>query len=63
MLISPFFNEQLLCVQIQKAQKDTDNVNVSLHFLGSACVKAARKHVGEIDPSRARVLYKVKLSL
>ncbi len=33
-------------------QKDTDNLTV---LLGSACVKAVSKHVGEIDPSTQMV--------
>jgi len=31
-------------------QKDTEDVTVFCALLGSACVKAARQHVGEIDP-------------
>jgi len=44
------FYEQDLCMQIPKAQKDTDNLTVFFVLLGSAHVKAARKHVGEINP-------------
>ena len=40
---------QLLRAQIQKAQKLLD-LTVFYALLGSACVKAARKHIGEIDP-------------
>jgi len=37
-------------VQIPKAQKDTDELTFFFALLGSAPVKAACKHVGEIDP-------------
>ena len=47
--ISPSFYEQLLCVQISKAQKDIQ-VNQLFALLGPACVKAGRKHLDEIDP-------------
>jgi len=52
--ISPTFYVQLLHTQIPKAQK---RLMAWLHFctLGSACVKAAHKHVGEIDPLRLYV--------
>ncbi len=45
--ISPTLNKQLLHTKILKAQKDTDCFFV---LLGSARVKDARIHVGEIDP-------------
>jgi len=48
--ILPTFYEQLLCVQIPNAQKDTDDLTPILHSLGSKSVNAARYHVGEIDP-------------
>jgi hypothetical protein len=47
--ISSIFFKQLLHAQIQKVQKDTDNLTVFLHLWGSSEVKAARKLVGEID--------------
>jgi len=40
-------------VKIPKAQKDIDDLTVFLRFFGSACIKAAYKHVGEIDPSES----------
>jgi len=48
--ISTAFYEQLSCPQIPKAQKDTDDLTVFFTLLGSASVKSACKHVGEIDP-------------
>ena len=53
--ILPTFYLQLLHTQIPKAQKDSQ---LKYHFplLGSAGVKAACKHVDEIDP-RAAVFY------
>jgi len=48
--ISSPFHEQLLFKQIPKAQKDTGDLTVFLPFLGPACVKAALKNVGEMDP-------------
>jgi len=48
--ISPTFYGQLLCPKIPKAQKETDNLTFFLSFWGSAHVKVAHKHVGEIDP-------------
>ena len=47
--ISPSFYEQLLHPQIPKAQKDSQ-VKQLFAFLGSESVKAAPKHVDEIDP-------------
>jgi len=47
--ISPTFYEQLLRKQIPKAQKDSQ-VKQLFALSGSAGVKAARKHVDEIDP-------------
>jgi len=38
----------LLCAQIPKEQKDTEDMTKFLHR--SAHVKAGHKHVGEIDP-------------
>ncbi len=52
--ISSTFYQQLLCTQIPKVQKDTNNLIEVLHFWGSSHVKAARKHVGEIDPDKHR---------
>ena len=46
--ISPPFYEQLLLVQIPKAQKRQSN-EAAFCALGPASVKAVRKHVGEID--------------
>jgi hypothetical protein len=43
-LILPTFYKLLFCVQIPKVQKDS-----LFALLGSAHVKASRKHVGEID--------------
>jgi len=37
-------------VQISKAQKDIDDLTVFFALLGSANIKASKKHVGEIDP-------------
>jgi hypothetical protein len=46
------FYEQLLCAQIPKVQINTDDgLTVFFSLLGSACVTASRKHVGEIDPN------------
>jgi len=39
---------QLLLMQIPKAQKDIDDLT-DFTILGSAHLKAASKHVGEID--------------
>jgi len=36
-------------VQIPKAQKETDDLTVFFALLESARIKAAHKHVGEID--------------
>ena len=49
--ISPTFYEQLLCVQIPKAQKDSQ-VKQLFALLGPAWVKAAHKQVeqDEINP-------------
>ena len=47
--ISPTLYVQLLCLQIPKAQKDSQ-LKQLFALLGSARVKAARKHVDEIDP-------------
>jgi hypothetical protein len=48
--ISPTFYDQLLYAKIPKAQNDTDYLTESFMPLGSLHVKAAHKHVGEIDP-------------
>jgi len=48
--ISPTFYKQFLCMPIPKAQKDTDYWTASLGLLGSSRIKAACKHVDEIDP-------------
>ena len=48
--ISPTFYEQLLRAQIPKVQKDS-KFNQLFVLLGSACIKAARKYVDEIDLS------------
>jgi len=50
--ISPTLYEQLLQTKIPKAQKDTDEVTVFFLLKGSLGIKAARKHVGEIDSGR-----------
>ncbi len=42
-LISSMFYKQLLCKQIPKAQKKTDNLTVSFVLSGSACVKATSR--------------------
>ena len=47
--ISPTFYMQLLHTQIPKAQKRQSN-QVAFALAGSVCIKAARKHVDEIDP-------------
>ena len=47
--ISPSFYDKLLHTQIPKAQKDSQ-IKQLFELLGPACVKAARKHVDEIDP-------------
>jgi len=49
--ISPTFHEQPLLGKIPKAQKATDDLTVFVLLLGSACVKAALKHVGKIYPA------------
>jgi hypothetical protein len=41
--VSSTFYKQLLCVQIPKAQKDTDDLIVFFALLGSVRVKAAHK--------------------
>ena len=46
--ISPTFWEQLLCTKIPKAQKDSQ-VKQLFALLGSDSIKAAPKHVDEID--------------
>ena len=48
--ISPTSYEQLLCTQIPKAKKDSQ-VKLLFELLGSACVKAERKYIDEIDPT------------
>ena len=47
--ISPTFHAQFLRSQIPKAQKDSQLKQLFV-LLGSASVKAASKHVDEIDP-------------
>ena len=47
--ISPTFYEQLLPTQIPKAQKKDSQVKQLFALLGSASIKAVRKHVDEID--------------
>ena len=47
--ISPTSYEQLLCTQSPKAKKDSQ-VKLLFKLLGSACVKAERKYIDEIDP-------------
>jgi len=42
--------EQFLLEKIPKEQKDTDDLTVFFLLLESLQVKAAHKHVGEIDP-------------
>jgi len=41
--------KQLLCVKIKKAQEDTDDLTFYFVLLGSLRIKAAPKHVGEIN--------------
>jgi len=42
--------QQLLRAQIPKAQKDPDDLTINFYaLLGSACVKASSKNVGEIE--------------
>jgi len=55
-LISPTFYQQLLQVKIPKLQNDTDDLALFFALLGSACVKAARKYVVEINPWRCDLL-------
>jgi len=43
--ISPTINEQLLHLQITKAQKDTDDVSVFFAYLGSVGLRAARQMI------------------
>jgi len=43
------FYKQLLSAQILKAQKDNHDFTVFFALMGSLHVKAAHKHVGEID--------------
>ena len=43
---------QLLRTQVPKAQKDSQ-LKQLFALSGSACVKAARKHVNKIDPGRS----------
>ncbi len=47
--ISSTFYKQFLRAKIAKVQK-TDNFTVYFALLGSACVKAARKHIGKLTP-------------
>ena len=47
--ISPTFYEQLLRTQIPKMKKDSQ-IKQLFALLGPAWVKAARKHIDEIDP-------------
>jgi len=47
--ISSTFYEQLLRAGAQKRKKDSQVISL-FTLLGSTCTKAARKHVGEIDP-------------
>ena len=47
--ISPSFDEQLLRPQSPKAQKDSQLMQL-FALSGSAGVKAAQKHVDEMDP-------------
>ena len=47
--ISPTFYEQLLCVQIPKAQKD-NQLKQLFALLGYALENAGRNHIDEIDP-------------
>ena len=49
MTFSPTFYEQLLRMQIPKAQKDSQ-VKQLFKLFASAGVKAAHKHIDEIDP-------------
>jgi len=48
--ISTTFYKQLLHNQIPKAQKDINDLTVFFTLLGYECVKAAHKHVNEINP-------------
>ena len=50
--ISPTFYEQLLRVQIPIEQKRQSS-QAAFWLLGSAHVKASRKHIDEIDPGRS----------
>jgi len=52
--ISSTFYEQLLHVQISKAQKKTDNWTVFFVLSGSVCVKAARKMLVNWTTDRER---------
>jgi len=47
------FYEQLLLTGIPKAQKDSDDLTVFLRSWDLG-VKAASKHVGEIDPRKGQ---------
>ncbi len=55
--ISPTFHEQLLQMQILKAQKIQSSRQCLFALLGSVRVKAFCKHVGEIDPRRRDPIY------
>ncbi len=59
--ISPMFYDQLLRPKIPKAQKDTDDLTVFFALLGSACVKAVRRYVGEIYPFLAHTHFIMRI--
>jgi hypothetical protein len=50
--ISPTFYVQLFCVQIPKAQKNTDSETVFFALLGSVGVKAEHKMLVKLTPER-----------
>jgi len=51
-LISSTFYEQLLCMQILKAQKRQPNLTVFFVLLGSVHIKAARKTLMKLIPDK-----------
>ena len=64
--ISPTFYEQLLCLQIPKAQKKRVKLSSVIVFLGSLKVKAARRTLVKLTPGywlRLETPKKLKLSI
>jgi hypothetical protein len=53
-LISPTFYSELLCGQIPKVQKETDDLTVIFALLGFECVKASSKLLVKLTPAGNR---------